>query len=92
MLQKEEKVQLRLILMSKSLRMLQDIQEHKLHQQHHFGVESSHKRLLNLLENSHQSDNGYMLISLKPYQMAHKIELFKENNMMIILLFLEETS
>ena len=63
------------------------MQEHKLHQLHHFGVELLLKRLLNLLENSHQLDNGYMLISLKPYPVGHKIELFKENNMMIILLY-----
>ena len=31
-----------------------------------------------------------MPISLKPYLMDHKIELFKENNMMITSLFLEE--
>ena len=31
-----------------------------------------------------------MPISLKPYLMDHKIELFKENNMMITLLFSEE--
>ena len=66
------------------------MQEHKLHQQLHSGEESLLKRLLNSLENSPQLDNGCMLISLKPYQMGHKIELSKENNMMITLQFLEE--
>ena len=77
--------------MSKLLRMSQDMQEHKLHQQHHFGVELLHKKSLSLLVSSHQSDNGYMPISLKPYPMVHKIELSKENNTMTILPFLEET-
>ena len=66
------------------------MQERKSHQQHHSGEESLLKKLLSLQENSPQSDNGCMQISLKPYLQGHKIELFKENNMMITLLFSEE--